>query len=46
MAASAMNTADQPPLIPAVDLAGLLDDSWALAQADETPVEHFLNLLK
>ena len=35
-----------PPPIPAVDLAGLLDDSWALAQAAETPIDNFLALTK
>lgn len=34
------------PAIPAADLAGLLDDAWALSQARETPIVHFLNLLK
>ena len=34
------------PAIPAEDLAGLLDDSWALSTAKETPVIHFLELLK
>ena len=35
---------NQPPPIPAEDLAGLLDDSWALAQAAETPIDNFLAL--
>lgn len=37
---------NSPPPIPAEDLAGLLDDSWALAQAGETDVDNFLALAK
>ncbi len=35
-----------PPPIPAEDLAGLLDDAWALAQAGETEISNFLGLAK
>ena len=34
------------PAIPAEDLAGLLDDSWAFSSAKELPILHFLDLLK
>jgi hypothetical protein len=37
---------NNPPAISSVDLAGLLDDSWALAEAFETPITHFLDLVK
>ena len=38
--------ANKAPTIAPEDLAGLLDDSWALAEAGETPIMHFLDLAK
>lgn len=35
-----------PPAIPAEDLAGLLDDSWALLQSGERDPDKFLALTK
>lgn len=45
-AASSPPAAGEAPAVPAEDLAGLLDDSWALAQAGETPINHFLDLTR
>lgn len=33
-------------LLPGADVAGLLEDSWALAQAEEGSIAHFLDLLR
>lgn len=44
--AGKQETGQSAPSIPAVDLAGLLDDSWALSKAKELPIINFLDLLK
>ena len=46
-AAAAVPAENTAPAILAVDLAGLLDDSWALAQAgDSLSITHFLQLTR
>ena len=33
-------------MLPGADLAGLLEDAWALALAEEGPITRFLDLLR
>ncbi len=40
------DTAPEVPLLSADDFAGLLDDSFALAQAGLTPISNFLTLTR
>ncbi len=37
---------DGEPALPAIDLAGLLDDAWALNLAGQLPIHVFLNLTR
>lgn len=44
--ASVVPPSNTAPVISAVDLAGLLDDAWAIAQTGETSIVHFLQLVR
>ena len=45
-AAGLVPPSNTAPVISATDLAGLLDDAWAIAQAGETSIVHFLQLIR